>query len=182
MRNAKLFLIGVLLVLALALPGSGVLAQGNDTPDEPVVVAVPVAADIDAGAVRLSEALGWMIVFIGVLEAHGMAVSAFLEGTIKPVLKKMVELDQLPFFGDYGKVLILGAAAFGFGLWENTSGNVNLLADTPYPYFSQMGHYELALAHGALSVAAAFIGHSTWEIIGSYAERAKKATEAFVPK
>lgn len=182
--RAKFFTIVLFVVLALGLPGASVLAQDEESEPEPVVVVDPVeqvTEDIDAGAVRLSEALGWLIVFFGVIQAHGMAVSAFLEETVKPVLKKMVETDKLPIFGDYGKVLILGAAAFGFGVWENTSGNVNLLTGTPFPYFDQAGHIEMAALHGGLSVMGAFIGHRSWEIIGSYAKRAKAALDAFVP-
>jgi len=183
MRNAKMILLVLILIVALAVPGSGVIAQSDDEPETETtaVTAAAVTEDIDAGAVQLSEALGFLVVFLTILQAHGMVVSGFLEETIKPALNKMVELEQLPFFGKYGKVLVLGAAAFGFGVWENTSGNINLLADTPYPYFEQMAHYELALVHGALSVGTAFIGHRTWEIIGAYAKRAKAAADAFAP-
>lgn len=129
--------------------------------------------------INVSEALSWLIFFLGALMTLSLALHTTVEVVVKPVLKKAeTQFGISPGFRKW----LLPVGAFLAALYTVFEGQINLFADMPLDIFNSTPDYFVWAINAALIAGGSFIEHTWWERIIAAAEKGKELSDIFSPQ
>lgn len=181
MNTRNLLFLVLLLMAALLFTVPAVLAQETPVPTAevtppPTDTVTTTTTTTTSPVENVGLTLTWLLAFLALWQAAGIAYAITVEKTLKPVLYGIIgtftEDERIRH-----AVLIL--AVFIGAFYVVSSGGINLFTDAPFGLFTGASAAFMLVLNSVFVAVGAFIGHELWQTFESWLKKAKAVTDVF---
>jgi hypothetical protein len=181
--NKKSILFAVLLLLLALLSTAHLRAQdvtpvptAEATPPPGVDTTTTTTTTTTSPVEDIGLTLTWLLAFLALWQAAGIAYAVTVEKTLKPVLYGIIGT----FTSDERiRSAVLIIAVFIGAFYVVSSGGINLFVDAPFGLFTGASAAFMLVLNSVFVAVGAFIGHELWQTFESWLKKAKAVTDVF---
>lgn len=172
-------------VLAILLALFMYPAAGQETPvptaeatPPPVVDTTTTTTTTTSVVENIGLTLTWVLAFLALWQAAGIAYAVSIEKTLKPVLYGIV--NQFTEDVRVRNALLILAVFIG-AFYVVSSGGINLFVDAPFGLLENATPAFLLVLNSVFVAVGAFMGHEIWQTLETWLKKAKAVSDILTP-
>lgn len=172
-------------VLAVLLALLMYPAAGQETPvptaettPQPAVDTTTTTTTTTSVVENIGLTLTWVLAFLTLWQAAGIAYAVSIEKTLKPVLYSIV--SQFTEDVRVRNALLILAVFIG-AFYVVNSGGINLFVDAPFGLLENATPAFLLVLNSVFVAVGAFMGHEIWQTLETWLKKAKAVSDILTP-